>query len=1652
MPSSSSTSGPSTAYTRKTIAHVHTYKWPWIPFNIWMFLMLASSCVIIGAFSSFMQIQAQLLLPVPWYFPYFVTVASFSIIYVGTLVFLLSRHRLLPAIVMIGAFLVLVLWFVGLVVVSIQLWGPSGSVNGTCNLRVFNRSPKGDNVETLAWLMEKSIYMGDDDPHAGSASQVSTPHAAGESAPVADLPPDSHNDSNQSQSSPPPQAGHSLIETTFTDALPDESKLDQTDAFYDRDVDALFQDVESSFHAPISPLQTQTTSAVNDDTFLFDVPSRPQHANSPTLPPLVEQDLSPRSTTPANDRPTSKNVPKPTLLPPSDHDAEDTSESQEHTADVSNTTSELENFTSSPTAAAAARTISRAISSASARSQGTIQHDPNHDLSFGTTSGDDYDTDARSSTGDLPHAQGQQTLSVPSTSSILPRQRNSPSPSKPSFDAGNTPGHALRSGQRPKYLRSRNASGRSSTSSFTNTDHDDADSDVTVGQGAVPAIGMPPNLNNFLNRSISMGSMASGIDDVNDGLPRTLDALEPLDEDSGYHPNGQEDALKTPKPSRPLNAPTDTVIARHVRNVQVPESLAKEYKFKSGLVTPRKPSDFSVAVGTGTGTSTSKRSGKNLTLKEQSSTIERLSKENFDLKLKVMFLSDRLDKVSEEGVKEMISENVELKTNLAVIQRENKALRRRVKELEKQMLREDDERPSTAKSGASSEGPAFDEAAQEREEELYYLRERMEEYVVEVERLRHECINKEAEKRKLSEAVRSLGERTAGESLGRQDETDVWKDLLEQETARREQADDDNRRLREEIFRLKQDAMAAGGAAGLHHTTNIYNITKKHNLPGSPSRPMSGQSGEVEGSLNGLSTATTMIDELRRESDQLRHENAELRREVGAQTSMLTSRNREKERLYQEIEDLKMAQRRGNPAPSTIDTLLERSASRAGGHHQRTHSRASATTRQTSNPADEAEREELENQVTELRDRVNEVKLKNQELAQELERCMQDFETAVDGKTQTEEWAAALQADLEATMNDLVALQAERDEALREQAEMENEFEALRNEAQTEIDALEAEADQRNGEIHNLRLDLQDRAENFEALQEEMRGMSDALLRLEDEQDNKLRRIGQLEQEVAQSNKELEELEAKLNEANDKANRLGVQQESSQGEIAFLREEQEADKIRIGNLEAEVAGAEQALRDEKERAKELDQRLQGERRQREMVANREKEEVQQFVNDLNREASAAKDEARKLRKALSSREVEAAEWKERLMELEGNLRVALGDLNGTRSSLLNSISNLQRQLEDTVRELNATKADIVEKDRLIKQRDTLMESHSLESRRLAELLDKERQAHRATKSQFETFQKTHHHVSLTVSTQESRIQELESSRSQAAKKLVTLEGSLKEQLTERNNLLLVLWVRLSTLCGSDWAHDNSLISGRALPSLEAVATMLPGFSKNLLGAVKTVEAMVGGFQTRIKAVERELWREYQNLENGLEMRTKTLDRLESIVRNGVASGTLLGGRPGGGGADVRGYEALEEAYRQLKVENATLRTASDVRARAAYDGSGTGSVMGSPSPSIPTGPRDRWGRPGTARPGTSASMSTITRTSSSAGGKDRDGGDGAGGAERDNPLMLRLREMERKLRAEREGRNQDRSAARARLGELEGENRELAMRIRRSEG
>jgi len=1055
----------------------------------------------------------------------------------------------------------------------------------------------------------------------------------------------------------PPPTDSSLLYNQSGSGNGSDAHLDTLD---EKELHRHLNDVESSFLAAPEPLGVQDNKGA-DDTYLFD---------GAQLPPHNRQSPGQDSSTPRKNGTSSQaqddNTPSSPPTPPNAYKTPAVTSGD--STEVGNTTSSLETMSSSPTAAAAARTVSRAISMASARGQD--EGEDMSDASFQEQSDNERDLEA------TPRKPKEKYFLDPADEPHSLRNRLSTnSLNNFTSDAGSTPGAALllrkHSGKRPKFLRSRHASQHSSISSIQ--DSQDG-SDVTLGAdyalqsgGAVPSAGFSRTTSMALSRSISLGSMASGIEDYSgsaDSSGRALDAsLATLTEEEQNRERkvpGETSPPETPRATstnRSLAAPTDTIIARHVRNVQVPESLAQEYRSKSGVSSPNKRSGFAV--------STLGRNGKNLTLKEQSSTIERLSKENFDLKLKVMFLSDRLDKLSEEGVKEMISENVELKTGLATMQRDNKALRRKVKELEKR-LQDDEERPSTAVSGTSAgDHPSpqwFDhEGAQEREEELVYLRERVEEYVTEIERLRTEGLTRENEKRNLAEVVRNMSERR-GQNIESREEMDVWKDLLEQETARREQADEDNKKLREEVFRLKSETTSGSGVPGLQHTTNIYNITKKRQV--SPSRPRSELSDRMDDRNGSLSAASTLVEELRKDCDQLRHENAELRREVGAQTAMLTSRNKEKERLYQDIEDLKLAQRRGGSIAGD-SIIFERSASRT---HERSASRASAGTRQTN--FTDLEREELENKNSELRDRINSLKIQNQDLQRELESCMEDFETAVEQKKQAEDLANELQEALEVAENDLLTLQAERDEALQGQDEAEQLFESLRKEAQEELDSYAAETDAAQAEIERLQNDLADTTENFNALQNEMREMSESVVRLEDSHENKSRRIDDLERDLEDANRELEQMEKNLQESNDKINHLTVQRESSQSEIAFLREEQDADKIKIGDLEAGVRKLEQALREERDRVKDLEQRIKNERHQREVIAGKKQSEVEKQFDQFNRENSGLRDDCQRLKTKLNAAAGDAAANAQKVLELENGLRQALGDLHGTKSSLV----------------------------------------------------------------------------------------------------------------------------------------------------------------------------------------------------------------------------------------------------------------------------------------------------------------------------------------------------------------------------------------------
>ena len=83
-----------------------------------------------------------------------IAVGCLTLIFLFIILVLISQRQLLPGIVVLGSFILFVLWLTGLIETSIQLYGPKGSVNSYCTAY---RPSSGPSASTLAWLETQGI-------------------------------------------------------------------------------------------------------------------------------------------------------------------------------------------------------------------------------------------------------------------------------------------------------------------------------------------------------------------------------------------------------------------------------------------------------------------------------------------------------------------------------------------------------------------------------------------------------------------------------------------------------------------------------------------------------------------------------------------------------------------------------------------------------------------------------------------------------------------------------------------------------------------------------------------------------------------------------------------------------------------------------------------------------------------------------------------------------------------------------------------------------------------------------------------------------------------------------------------------------------------------------------------------------------------------------------------------------------------------------------------------------------------------------------------------------------------------------------------------------------------------------------------------------
>ena len=919
--------------------------------------------------------------------------------------------------------------------------------------------------------------------------------------------------------------------------------------------------------------------------------------------------------------------------------------SQSHTFDKTSSeypdylnTSSLETISSSPTAAAAARTVSRVVSMASMDGYETAREDggsPERGYDDGYTSasehhddefGDDVDTPKKGSP--IQDSSGPAMPQL-STHSVTPARN------------------------RPQYLTSRFSSNRNSRSSIQTSTSNELESDMgtpseyalqTGGATSLGGSSTPLRPDDTLSRSISLGSVASGISQLGpDETPKVSD-LSILQEE-GSPPSSVLTTRKASHdvvPQTPLRTShtpdtiTDTVLNQHVHGMNIPSTVVRNFA-RDFPERPRSP-DRRSALNT-----PSVGKMKNMTLKEQSGMIDRLQKENWQLKLKVYYMDQMLNARTDEGMKSIMTENVSLKTEKLKLAKDLRDAKRSNRDLHAK-LKDKDERLSVLSNATKGVAqPSKQDSVTVLENEITILHEHIISYQTDIETLREEIASKDNEKNHLAEIVKSMDEqRRNGDQVDTSKEIQIWRDLIDTEASQRQQAEDENRKLHEELWRLKSEASSA--------------VSGQRSELANAARHRGARSGDG-------STRPTLSRDNSLLVEEMRQEIEDLRRDLGAQTSMLTSRNREKEKLYREIEELKMGHRQDRRSSS---------ATRGRPYHSYSES-------QNGEGYDgEVDTETLRTQIDELRDAHAKMSMENQDLSTSIEGLLDELDEKELRLSELEKAKQEYDELMKQTDTELLAMQSERDEALQAHEEVENAFQDLREEAQQSVDILEDDLERSAQAIQQLEHVIKQRNDESDQLRNQVRMAREGLDKIEADVQAKIRRINEVEMENQEITRELETIEDSLTDANMKLENVSVELESKNSECAFLREDQEVFVLKIGDLETALKAAQTNLQSEKDKIKDLETRITNERQQQETVGSKEKQEVQKLMNDLNREATAAKDDARELRKRLDTRNIELESWKERLSELENGLQRILGDGHGKSNYIFVSFWKCRR--------------------------------------------------------------------------------------------------------------------------------------------------------------------------------------------------------------------------------------------------------------------------------------------------------------------------------------------------------------------------------------
>ncbi|EGN96476.1 hypothetical protein SERLA73DRAFT_170829 [Serpula lacrymans var. lacrymans S7.3] len=545
--------------------------------------------------------------------------------------------------------------------------------------------------------------------------------------------------------------------------------------------------------------------------------------------------------------------------------------------------------------------------------------------------------------------------------------------------------------------------------------------------------------------------------------------------------------------------------------------------------------------------------------------------------------------------------------------------------------------------------------------------------------------------------------------------------------------------------------------------------------------------------------------------------------------------------------------------------------------------------------------EELEAENEDLRARIEEQNELVESRAQILEE-REEREVVEDNLNALRDKLAAATIELQQKDDDIEMKNREIDVLVAEHDRIvevvEQEWRGEVEEARGQVEELRDVLAERETESKDLRLNISELEANTNDLHAKFEA---ALAHLEREAEDK-------DAEISATNREIEKLGEQvylLEEENDK-----LKEESDR-----IREEEAVERERLEALaaalkEEELAQHIEDLVEEVQRERDARQRLEVEmekcdqdhdaeiRRERRALEAKESA-LQSALNDLARTQSL-----------LAQRESDLDAVQSALQTLEAESK-KLGESHTTaRFSLQLEVDRLKRDVERLEDELSRARKGIDERENKTRDRDGMIDKLHAENRDLASQLAAQTQARLNVSEKLDGVQAGLKNAESELSTSRTKASELEQRLSKDQRSLLAAESQYRDQLTERNTLLLTIYQYMDKILGVDKTPKKGS-QAETKPF-----TNFSVFHDNLITRLKALSQIQLDFDKRCKEAEARFTEKLTDMRKQLDNRWKQIDKFESSVKAyGEAKATWR-----------RKYTAKEGELEALKATAAELTT------------------------------------------------------------------------------------------------------------------------------